>query len=354
MGTVHKVTFSRSAPASGVVSASPEPTARPVDPLVKWAGGKRRIAPLIVHEYIGSLLPPQREIHGDVLNGKLARFRRYREPFLGGGAVFLEMSAAYPHFDAVLGDMCRPLVASYRVVRDAGGAEAVSEELRQFEGYYNAGSSSQQARLYDEERELFNAGEADPASMKAVVQAARFIFLNRACFNGLYRTNSRGQFNVPFGKRTSIALPTLEHLRAFAAVLGPTPTSPGPDRDLYVIEGWTDLRVEGYEVSLSEAAEGDVVYLDPPYAKVGGAGFTGYQPGDFGWAEQERLALRSREAVRRGAVVVASNRATPECVALWRDCGFEVAVHGVRHCVGAEGDRRGVVEEMIAAGGPKW
>lgn len=314
-----KVTFSP--PASAEASSPPSPRGpRPaarstrdvVAPLVKWAGGKRKID---VH--VATLLGPLRG--------------RYFEPFCGGAAVFLAMRAVHrPLFPATIGDACRPLIAMYRIVRDDAYRPRIAAELRRIERDFNApgvGKVGQRA-LYGTWREQFNRGcygNGPPVEM-----AALFLFLNKAGYNGLWRVNQSGEFNVPRGDYDEVKLPSKEHLDAFAQTL----------------ESAT-LFAGDYQEPLSWAGDGDAVYLDPPYD----GGFTNYDA-PFNWPEQLALADNAASAARRGARVVASNRATDRIRQLYSDLGFTVQLLDVRHSIGAKGDRRRLVGEILASRGP--
>jgi DNA adenine methylase len=248
-------------------------------PIVKWAGGKSRLL---------------RELVARVPT----RIRTYAEPFAGGAALFFalasERSRGARSFErAVLADRNEELVACYRAVRDDVGA--VIDAL--------AGMS------YD--RDLFYEVRAQStAKMPDAARAARFIFLNRTCFNGLWRVNSGGHFNVPFGKYKNPRILDEEGLKSASRALA------------------------GVEIGSSDFAEvtrelgrGDFVYLDPPYVPLSKtASFTAYAKDGFSPADQERLAEELRRMKARGVKAMLSNADTPVTRALYRG----LACHAVR------------------------
>lgn len=257
-------------------------------PFVKWAGGK------------GQLLGP---LEGFWPPG--CQERRYIEPFLGGGAVYFHLAPA----QALLGDANPDLLETWQVVRDQ--VEALIESLER--------------HLWDETY-YYQLRAVDPAGLTPVDRASRFIYLNKTCYNGLYRVNRRGQFNVPFGRyKTKPQIYDADNLRAASALLRSA-----------------ELRLADFDATMAKAGAGDFVYLDPPYDPVSAtANFTGYtvQPlslqlplgataedgepagalgsvravgsARFGRAEQERLAAAVRAATGRGAYVLLNNSDTP-------------------------------------------
>jgi DNA adenine methylase len=262
---------------------------RPATPFLKWAGGKT------------SLLP-------ELLRHVAARLRRYHEPFVGGGALFF---AAAPR-RAVLSDANGELIHCWQQVRDDvyGVLDALS------------------AHVY--ERGHFETVRAlDPLRLAPAERAARFIYLNKTCFNGLWRVNRAGRFNVPFGryKNPSFQDPALL-LRASRALRG------------------VQIHHGPFEAALQRTSPGDFVYLDPPYDPVSEtASFTSYTTDCFTWHDQQRLASACVALDRRGVRFLLSNSATPRVRALYR--GFEQrVVHAPRH-ISCKSAGRGRVEELL-------
>ncbi|MEL6196043.1 MAG: DNA adenine methylase [Myxococcota bacterium] len=230
-------------------------------PFVKWAGGKARLANAIMARF------PE-------------RYGTYHEPFLGGGAVFFALRPTR----ARLSDVNAELINAYRTVRTAP---------------IELGRRLQQQPI---SREHFYAVRSlNPQGLSEFDRAARFIYLNKTCFNGLYRVNREGRFNVPFGRPRPQPFDT-EVLRASSEAL---------ER--------TDLATASAFDVLADAERGDLVYLDPPYAPLSPtASFTGYTPGGFGADSQAQLAELFFTLERRGVHVVATNADVPLIRHLYR------------------------------------
>jgi DNA adenine methylase len=261
----------------------------PATPFVKWAGGKT------------SLLP-------ELLKHVPRPVRRYHEPFVGGGALFFAVAPRR----AVLSDANGELIHCWRQVRDDvhGVLDALS------------------AHVY--ERSRFEAVRAlDPLRLRPAERAARFIYLNKTCFNGLWRVNRAGRFNVPFGRYRN-----------------PTFHDPGLLlRASRALRGVQILRAP-FEISLQRAAPGDFVYLDPPYDPVSEtSSFTSYTRDAFTWEDQKRLAAGCAALDRRGVRFLLSNSATARVRALYR--GFEQRVVEAPRHISCKGGGRGRVEELL-------
>lgn len=259
------------------------------EPILKWAGGKTRLLP-------------------ELLARRPSAYRRYHEPFLGGGALFFRLQPG----GAVLSDANAELVNVYERVRD--DVEEVIRRLR--------------AHRYEREH-YYRVRATDPTTLSPSERAARTLYLNRTCFNGLYRVNRRGYFNVPFGRYKNPVICRPERLRAVSRVLRRT----------------TLLRAD-YEGVLDVADAGDFAYFDPPYQPVSRtANFTGYTAADFGEDEQRRLAEVVRELDRRGVRWMVSNSDTELVHELYG--GFRVeAVQGSR-AISRRGNGRGRVRELL-------
>jgi DNA adenine methylase len=232
-----------------------------VRPVYKWAGGKAWIVPSVSPGIFARL----GETGG-----------RYFEPFLGGGALALDLGLP----GMVLGDVCEPLVAAYEAIRT--NAKAVAWALQTLVG-----------KGIDES--AFYAVRASTPSSPAVA-AARFIYLNRLTYNGLWRVNRSGQFNAPYGdavkraKDVTAIFPKLERLQAVAAALATA-----------------ELRVSDFRDVVPEAGQGDVVFADPPYI----GSFSAYSEGGFTEEDHVQLAKLLHEAADRGAAIIATNSDTP-------------------------------------------
>jgi DNA adenine methylase len=265
-------------------------------PIVKWAGGKTRLLPEILTRVPGS-------------------FVRYHEPFTGGGALFFKLRPA----SSVLSDTNAELMGCYRAVRDE--VEAVIELL-------HAHRERHDEAYYYQIREEWNANRGAPG-VATPERAAQLIYLNKTCYNGLWRVNSKGAFNVPAGRYENPSIVDAENLRAASAALATT-----------------ELRIGGFEKVLDEARKGDFVYFDPPYHPVSDtAYFTSYTAERFGAEDQERLAATFRALDGRGCAVMLSNSDTPFIRKLYR--GYQVETVMCARAINSRAGSRGAVAEVL-------
>ena len=220
-------------------------------PFLKWPGGKRWALPVLV----------------PLIRRHLRS--RYFEPFLGGGAAFFGIGPKV----ALLSDINADLINVYRSVRDSPGRVlGIVKKMPVTEEYY-----------YRLRRNRLGSDSGN---------AARFLFLNRTAFGGMYRLNGQGDFNVPFGRERTPEILWERCLVHNASV---------------ALQG-AQIVQSDFESALDEATSGDVVYCDPTYTVTHEHnGFVRYNESNFSWADQERLALAARRAARRGATVLVSN-----------------------------------------------
>lgn len=277
-----------------------------LSPFVKWAGGK------------ASLLP-------DLLRHVPSHLSSYYEPFLGGGALFFAICARGTSFNAQLSDINNELIDTYRVIKDK--PDELIQLLSEFQ--HECYGSKDPASYFYEKRAW------RPSS--SIESAARLIFLNKTCYNGLYRVNSRGEFNVPFGRYKKPRILNAENIRAVSRALRDTNA---------------DLRSADYRTSLSTCGKGDFVYLDPPYQPQSKtSSFTDYTPGGFSERDQNELAEEFEKLVDRGSTVLLSNSETPLTTRLYRE--FEVRSVIVNRPINSVGSGRTGYKELIVLGNPK-
>lgn len=277
-----------------------------VRPFVKWAGGK------------GQLLPE--------LSRRLPRqFRRYHEPFVGGAALFFHLcNQGRLRHGAVLSDYNPELVLCYQVVRD--DADLLIEALKQHEQHRLDREYFMEIRSWDRQPGF---GQRNP-----VERAARTIFLNRTCYNGLYRLNNKGQFNAPFGYYKNPLICDPDNMRAASVALRQA-----------------ELLVGDFASAAARAEPGDMVYFDPPYVPVSAtASFTHYTGQTFGPADQRRLANLFDELMERGVYVMLSNSATPLSRELYAAHAVSTSVVLASRKINCDGRKRGSVEELIVCG----
>lgn len=275
-------------------------------PFVKWAGGKRQLLTQL-EPYFPT------------------RMGGYVEPFVGGGAVFFHLyrQGRLRGKEVLLADGLQELINCYRVVRDQ--AEALIAELSRHEPHKTDPDYYYRVRGWDR--------RPDYAERSDVGRAARFLFLNRTCYNGLYRVNRRGEFNVPFGRYRNPTVCDAHNLRAASRAL----------------QG-VRLAAGDFAECLEVAREGDFVYLDPPYHPLSDtASFTGYTAGDFGVEDQRRLADHFCELDGRGCQVMLSNSCTPLIQELY--AGYEQIEVWASRPISARPDRRGAIAELLVLNG---
>lgn len=269
---------------------------------IKWAGSKRVLVP-------------------ELLKRAPERFGHYHEPFVGGGALFWALASAGRLKSHVsLSDTCEPLVRTWRAIRD--DVQAVIRELVTYpitsEWYYKMRA-------------------IDPARLSDANAAAWFLFMNKTCFNGVWRVNRSGRMNVPWGKWDEYGrLPSfdLSNLHACSRVLSAL-------RAL--------VTVRPFETILAHAQPGDFVYFDPPYLPTSAtADFTAYTAGGFTREDHVRLRDVARELKDRGVHVMLSNSDVPlvrELYQAWPE--FQIDVVEAPRAVNSKGTGRGKVRELI-------
>lgn len=262
-------------------------------PLLKWVGGKRQLLPAI-----HSMLPES--------------YDTYVEPFLGGGAVLFSLAPER----ARVNDLNTELITVYEVVRDD-----VDELIELLRGYPNESDFFYSMRALDRSPEF--------AHLSRVERAARTIYLNKTCYNGLYRVNNAGQFNAPFGRYANPTICDEPNLREVSAYLASH-----------------DVAFSNGDYAALEANEGDFVYFDPPYDPVNPtSNFTGYQSGGFGRADQIRLKETCDALDARGVKFLLSNSATDFITELYAD--YRVETVKATRAVNSVASKRGKVNEVL-------
>ena len=267
-------------------------------PILKWAGGK------------GQLLGP-------ILARLPVRIERYHEPFVGGAAVFFALAEERRFKSAVLADRNAGLIELYGVVRDHVDALIARLGVHRYEEAY-----------------YYEVRAQAPEALDPVQRAARLLFLNRTGFNGLYRVNSKGLFNVPFGRYTNPRICDEPGLRRASAALTNVA-----------------LRVADFEDVVAEAGPADAVYFDPPYYPLSpSSSFTAYDPYPFREPEQERLARVHRALGERGVFSLLSNSDTPFTRALYD--GLDVETVEATRKINSVASKRGKITELLVRARP--
>lgn len=271
-------------------------------PFLKWAGGKTQLLP-------------------ELLKRIPDAFNAYHEPFLGGGALFWALARKSDTFTGpvFLGDVNRELVDTFRAIRSQH--EMVRGELERVRYHHQ-----------DTGEDTFCAWRrADPWRLPLDARAARMIFLNKTGFNGLYRVNADGLFNVPWGQNKNAGIFDASNLEACSIALRQT-----------------EILCESFGSMTYRVNTGDLVYLDPPYVPVKGDSFTGFTKEKFDMRDQEQLAQCFEGLVKRGAFVILSNSDTD-----WvrdRYKAFKIDRIEAKRAINSKGDKRGPVGEVIVNG----
>lgn len=268
-------------------------------PPCKWVGGK------------GQLLP---ELH----RLKPSSFHAYYEPFVGGGALFFSLASAgffRARVDprATLSDTNEDLIQFYRTLREF--PEKLINTMKQY--------------VYEEET-YYAVRAYDPKQLTDVERASRFLYLNKTCFNGLYRVNKAGKFNVPFGRYTNPTICDEDNLIACSKALR-----------------GVSIECEDFErMTACAVAPGSLVYFDPPYVPLSKTSdFTGYTKDGFNDKEHVRLARVFAQLADRGVYAMLSNSDTPFTRELYKD--FDITEVMAKRHVNSKADKRGAVKEII-------
>ncbi len=277
-------------------------------PFVKWAGGKRQILYILIKN-----LPPE------IYQGKI---KIYAEPFVGGGALFFKLKSMFDFEKVILIDKNRDLINAYASVRD--NVIFLIEILKELEERFY--ESKDRKEFYYDIREKFNNKEKFD-----VERAALFLFLNKTCFNGLYRVNSKGKFNVPFGRYKNPVICDEKNLISVSNLLSNAELIAG---DFTAIE--------------KEVKSDMFVYLDPPYRPISKtSSFTSYNSGPFDDKEQERLAKFVREIDRKGAKFMLSNSYSKDGFFQRLYSGFDIKTIKVKRYISATAVGRAEVREIL-------
>lgn len=271
---------------------------RPPKPFLKWAGGKKQLLNKLL------VLAPK-------------EFDNYFEPFLGGGALFFKLAYLGKIKKAFLNDCNAELVSAYNVVK-----ESPSELIREL------GSGR-----YPHDQETFYKIRAEEYQ-NDIQRTARFIYLNKTAFNGLYRVNSKGKFNVPFGKHKNPTILDEENILAVHDAL---------QKD--------EITCMDFEHAVERARKNDFVYFDPPYQPLSRtASFTGYTAQDFTEKDQQRLFNCFKKLDRAGCLVMLSNSYTPLIKDLYGEYNVQTVM--ASRAINCKADRRGKIKEVVIVNYP--
>ena len=269
-------------------------------PFVKWAGGKRQLLPELEKNF-----PKQ--------------FGTYFEPFLGGGAVFFDLLAKRPNLKCDVSDLNSDLVLAYITIRDKLGRLIESLEIHS-KNYHK-----------DSTGYYYEVRKQEPKNQ--IEKVSRLLFLNKTCFNGLYRVNSKGKFNVPLGRYTNPNIVNKENLTAVSKFLQSEKIK---------------ISCRDFESILNDAKKGDFVYFDPPYQPVSDtANFTSYTHRDFTEDDLKRLADLANQLNSKGCYVLLSNSNTKIVKKMFSSKKWKVKEIAVNRAINSNSQKRTGHKEVL-------
>ena len=272
----------------------------PPKPFVKWAGGKRQLIPELTKH-----LPK--------------KFDTYFEPFLGGGALLFHLLYEKPNLKCQVSDLNPDLILSYVTIRDK--IDDLLKSLKEHsDRYFN-----------DSKSYYYSVRETNPKNQ--VEKVSRLLFLNKTCFNGLYRVNSKGKFNVPLGRYSNPNIIQEENLRAV---------------NQFLLQNKIIIKCQDFSSTVEKVKKGDFVYFDPPYQPVSKtANFTSYTNSNFNFNDLKRLAKVSNQLVKRGVNVLLSNSSSKQVLDLFDTKDWEIVEIEANRAINSDADKRTGHSELL-------
>jgi len=268
-------------------------------PFVKWAGGKRQLIPVLNKEF------PQ-------------KFGTYFEPFLGGGAVLFHLLSQNPNQKCSVSDLNSDLVLTYITIRDR------VEEL--------ISSLKKHSKKYSEDKNSYYYKIREKEPKEQIEKSSRLIFLNRTCFNGLYRVNSKGKFNVPLGRYSNPNIVNEENLMTVSRILQSQKIT---------------ITCRDFSSILEDAKKDDFIYFDPPYQPVSQtANFTSYTNRDFNFEDLKRLADLCNDLDSEGCKVILSNSNSNEVKDMF-DRNWKIKKIEVNRAINSDSKKRTGHSELV-------
>jgi len=274
-------------------------------PFLKWAGGKSQL----LREF-GKYIPPT--------------FNTYFEPFVGGGAVFFHLVSTGRIEKAVISDSNKDLIDCYLTIKE--DLSSLLDRLKELQRH-----ATDKEYYYQVARKRFNEIKLEVNERAQVEKSALLMYLNKTCFNGLYRVNRRGMFNVPWGKYKH---PRIYDARNLTEV-----------RDTLNLKG-VKVVCRDYNAIRNEVGKGDFVYFDPPYQPLSTtASFTSYTSENFGWKDQEKLAELFHRLAGKRCYLMLSN--SPRVRELYEDRGYRLEVVKAGRAINSVAMKRGPIDELL-------
>lgn len=275
-----------------------------IQPFLKWAGGKRQLIPQM-EKYL-----------------KKIKYTSYYEPFIGGGSILFYLQPT----KAIVNDYNKDLIECYKCIKE--NYDELIEKLEEYESKNNE-EDFYKIREFDRKEEY--------KSWTSVERSARLIYLNRTCYNGLFRLNSSGQFNTPFGKYKNPNICNKPILKALHE---------------YFINNEIEFRHGDFEKCCEDVPKGSLVYFDPPYDQFDNqVNFVGYTENGFSRKDQERLKKLCDKLIDNGCTVIISNSATPFVKELYGDKSkYTIHILMAKRNINSNAKKRGEIQEVLIVG----
>jgi DNA adenine methylase len=311
--------------AKKVTDTSVDPNAHTEEdqagPFLKWPGGKTRL-----------LSELHRRLPVDLEENKITK---YVEPFVGGGGFFFSIAKRYPVDEYVINDKNKILMATYRVVRDK--PRLLIDRLNELQEKYLAMDKSAKKKAYYQSRDEFNSLMKKGTVSEPVEASSLFVFLNKTCYNGIFRMNSDGEFNVPIGDFEKPRICDEAKILGASRILLGTVIRSGD--------------FGGFLERLGPLGQGSFMYVDPPYAiQNGHNGFLGYSDKIFSWKDQEKLARLMKCYSSKGVSIMISNAQHQDISTLYE--GFYKQSVERKTVIGAIDSSRRTISEMVITSYP--
>ncbi len=269
-------------------------------PFVKWAGGKRQLIPEIEKH-----LPE--------------KFSSYYEPFLGGGALLFHLLSENKNLKGYVSDLNSDLILAYVTIRD--NLNGLLKSLQKHSNNYFSDSKSY----------YYSVRESNPKSQ--IEKVSRLLFMNRTCFNGLYRVNSKGKFNVPLGRYSNPNIVQEENLRSVNQFLN---------------HNKIIIKCQDFSPTVEKVKKGDFVYFDPPYQPLSKtANFTSYTNGNFGLNDLKRLSKVSNQLAKKGVNVLLSNSSSKQVRELFSSKDWEIFEIEANRAINSDSNKRTGHAELL-------
>ena len=288
-------------------------------PFLKWAGGK------------GQLLSQFEQLYPRDLQTR--KITNYVEPFIGGGAVFFDLMQRFNFKTAYISDINADLITTYQVVQNK--VDDLINCLKAYQNNYAQLNEDKRLELFLQIREVFNQRQL--GNLSPVEIATQLIFLNKTCFNGLFRLNSKGGFNVPFGRYTNPAILQETNLRLASKVLQNV-----------------EIKAANYDACFDKVNNDTLIYLDPPYRPLSKtASFTSYAGNEFGDKEQKQLAAFFKRLHKEKNAKVMLSNSDPKNENILDDFfeniyeGFDIHRVQASRAINSNGDKRGEINEIF-------